>query len=184
MRLRRRKRDAASSQEERVVPTPSVEGTIEPRRGPRRLLHQLFEMWVRLRPARVTLGVRGLVVDPKGRVCLVRHTYRDGWFLPGGGVKPRETLSEAAARELREETGVVVAETPRNVLGVYSSRHGRRSDHIVVFVVTDWRVEESASPEIAEVAFFPPGELPPGTTPGTSRRISEWMTGVPPGHRW
>ena len=90
-------------------------------------MHQLFEFWVRLRPARVTLGVRGLVVDHKGRVCLVRHTYRDGWFLPGGGVKTREALVEAVARELREETGVVVAETaPKNVLGVYSSRHGNR----------------------------------------------------------
>jgi len=166
------------------VPAPVVEGTVESKPGLRRLLHQLFEFWVRLRPARVTLGVRGLVVDHKGRVCLVRHTYRDGWFLPGGGVKTREALVDAVARELREETGVVVAETPQNVLGVYSSRHGNRSDHIVVFVVTDWRVEESASPEIAEVAFFPPDELPPGTTPGTSRRISEWMTGVPPGHRW
>ena len=177
-RLKRRKK------RERSATPRMVEGTIESKPGARRLLHQLFEAWVRLRPARVTLGVRGLVVDPKGRICLVRHTYRDGWFLPGGGVKPRETLSEAAARELREETGIVVAEAPRKVLGVYSSRHGRRSDHIVVFVVTDWRVEESVSPEIAEVAFFPPGELPSGTTPGTSRRISEWMTGVPPGHRW
>ena len=181
LRLRRRKK---RDRPERSASPPMVEGTVASKPGARRLLHQLFEVWVRLRPARVTLGVRGLAVDPKGRVCLVRHTYRDGWFLPGGGVKPRETLSEAAARELREETGIIVAEAPRSVLGVYSSRHGHRSDHIVVFVVTDWRVEESASPEIAEVAFFPPDELPPGTTPGTSRRISEWMTGVPPGHRW
>lgn len=181
LRLRRRKK---GDRPERSASPPMVEGTVESKPGTRRLLHQLFEAWVRLRPARVTLGVRGLAVDPKGLVCLVRHTYRDGWFLPGGGVKPRETLSEAAARELREETGIVVAEAPRSVLGVYSSRHGHRSDHIVVFVVTDWRVEESASPEIAEVAFFSPDELPPGTTPGTSRRISEWMTGVPPGHRW
>ncbi len=184
MRLPRLKRRTKPDRPERAAPAPVVEGTVESKPGVRRMLHQLFEFWVRLRPARVTLGVRGLVVDHKGRVCLVRHTYRDGWFLPGGGVKTREALVEAVARELREETGVVVAETPQNVLGVYSSRHGNRSDHIVVFVVTDWRVEESVSPEIAEVAFFPPGELPPGTTPGTSRRISEWMTGVPPGHRW
>ena len=181
---RRWKLRRTGDRSKRSASPPMVEGTVAPKPGLRRLLHQLYEFWVRLRPARVTLGVRGLAVDPKGRVCLVRHTYRDGWFLPGGGVKPRETLADAAARELREETGIVVAEIPRSVLGVYSSRHGHRSDHIVVFVVTDWRVEESASPEIAEVAFFPPDELPPGTTPGTSRRISEWMTGVPPGHRW
>ncbi len=181
--LRPRRRQGRQ-RSKRSAAAPMVEGTIASKPGARRLLHQLYEFWLRLRPARVTVGVRGLVVDAKGRVCLVRHTYREGWFLPGGAVKPRETLSEAAARELREETGIVVAEAPHNMLGVYSSPHGHRSDHVVVFVITEWRVEESASSEIAEVGFFLPNELPTGTTPGTSRRISEWMTGVPPGHLW
>ena len=150
----------------------------------RRLLYRLYQFWGRLRPARLTVGVRGLVVDGEDRVCLVRHTYREGWFLPGGGVKTGESLVEAMSRELREETGIELPETPQRVHGVYSSFREHKSDHIVVFVVRDWKVGSTSSPEIAEVGFFAPEELPSGTSAATTRRIKEYVTGVPPGHRW
>jgi 8-oxo-dGTP pyrophosphatase MutT (NUDIX family) len=40
------------------------------------------------------------------RVLFVRHSYRRGYFLPGGSVRREETLREAARRELREEVGI------------------------------------------------------------------------------
>ena len=49
----------------------------------------------------MTLGVRAVVTDDRGRVLLVRHTYLAGWWLPGGGVDRGETTQAAVVRELR-----------------------------------------------------------------------------------
>jgi len=57
---------------------------------------------------------RVLVVDAQGRVLLL-HGFDPArpdepyWFTIGGGAQPGETLAEAAARELREESGINAA---------------------------------------------------------------------------
>ena len=52
-----------------------------------------------------------IVRDDDGRVLLVRRANepsRGLWSVPGGRVEPGETPPEAAAREVREETGLDV----------------------------------------------------------------------------
>jgi 8-oxo-dGTP pyrophosphatase MutT (NUDIX family) len=57
---------------------------------------------------------RVLVVDAGGRVLLLHGVDpADGappyWFTIGGGAGPGESLAEAAARELGEETGIIAS---------------------------------------------------------------------------
>lgn len=145
-----------------------------------RVLHSYFRF------ARgMTLGVRAAVLNDVGEVFLVRHTYTPGWQLPGGGVEAGEPLIEALARELSEEARISLA-GPAALFGVYFNRKISRRDHVALYVVRDFVVDETKKPdmEIAEAGFFPLDALPPGLTPGTRRRLAEIAQGTAPATEW
>jgi 8-oxo-dGTP pyrophosphatase MutT (NUDIX family) len=136
----------------------------------------------------VTLGVRCLVVDTTGAVLLVRHTYVPGWHLPGGAVDPGESTAEAAAREVAEETGVVLVVPPR-LAGLFLNEALAARDHIAFFVARDHPAVDPASlrPRVGEIAaarMAAADRLPDDTTPATRRRIGEVLSGAPAGDRW
>lgn len=131
----------------------------------------------------LTIGTRTLVLRDGG-VLLVRHTYAPGWLLPGGGVERRETVYEAAVREVREETAVVSEEEPL-LHGVFLNDKNFPGDHVACFVLRKFRIETFKSNlEIAEASFFALDALPVGTTGGTRRRIDEVVKGVPLTRDW
>ena len=150
-----------------------------------RLLGKAARMVWRIAKPR-TIGVRALLLDPAGsRVALVRHTYLDGWYLPGGGVKKREGVTHALHRELAEEVAVAGA-TVERVLGVYHNRREGKDDHVIVYVARAGgdALHGADRLEVAEVGWFAVDALPEGTTPATRRRIAEFRAGVTGGGSW
>jgi 8-oxo-dGTP pyrophosphatase MutT (NUDIX family) len=135
-----------------------------------RLLYRLFQIYLFVvRP--LTFGVRVMMVR-RGRVLLVRQTYMDGWFIPGGRIERGETLEQAARREAREEVGATLRRL--SLMGVYSNFKEWKSDHNVLFFSDDFALSGGHDREVAEMRFFPLDSLPAGLWPGHRRRLLDY----------
>jgi ADP-ribose pyrophosphatase YjhB (NUDIX family) len=145
---------------------------------PNRVLTAMFRPIWRMRRG-LTLGAQGAVIDGEGRVLLVRHSYRPGWWFPGGGVEWGETLVTALARELDEEVGVTLTAEPA-LHGMFANFRNFPGDHIAVFVVRHWRRREEYCKrgEIAEARMFAWRDLPEQIDPGTRARVAEIFDGA------
>ena len=146
----------------------------------RRILH-LYWRFAR----GLTLGVRGVVLDPRGRVFLVKHSYIPGWHLPGGGVELGETLVAALTRELAEEGNIEVIGSP-DLFGVYWNRRIAWRDHVALYVVRSFRQTTPPQPnhEIVAHGFFAADALPEDTSRGARARIAEVLGGHAPAEIW
>ena len=70
--------------------------------------------------APLLVGCSAVLFDPDGeKVLLTRRADNGQWVLPGGGLEAGESLAEACAREVLEETGLTVRVV--RLLGVYSN---------------------------------------------------------------
>lgn len=134
-----------------------------------RLLLRIFRglpAWARRRVVRVlapqfTAGSVCLIERTDGKVLLIRQSYRNHWGLPGGLLQRREAPEAAAVREIAEEVGLDIELVSEPVIVVDASV--RRID--IAFRASpspgaDVEHVVPVSPEIVEVEWFDPTELP------------------------
>jgi ADP-ribose pyrophosphatase YjhB (NUDIX family) len=125
-------------------------------------------------------SVTGLVFDEQQRVLLVRPAKRDIWVAPGGAVDPDEAPQNALAREVWEETGLLVE--PTQLLGVFGGPEFRvwySNGDEVGYVMAIYECRQiggelkADQQEISEARFFAADEL-------ASVTLSRWARLVVP----
>lgn len=113
------------------------------------------------------------------RTLLVFHTKGQFWVQPGGHLESGDaSIADAALRELREETGVVVSGLVEPLAYDFdhhglSSAFGRCSSHldIGVAVVVSEDAALIVSDESEDVRWWPIDALPDQVPPGFDRRV-------------
>jgi ADP-ribose pyrophosphatase YjhB (NUDIX family) len=135
-------------------------------------------------PTKVRLTVSAVArrEDGDGEILLIQRADNAHWALPGGHVEPGESVAQAAAREVLEETGCEI-EVGR-LIGVYSEPEfqtvemssGERSQ--LVNLCFEARVTAEIGPpttpeETLDTGFFAPDALPEPFVPIHSIRIED-----------
>jgi 8-oxo-dGTP diphosphatase len=121
-------------------------------------------------PETPLVGVGAIIIEgpiEEARVLLVKRAHpplQAQWSIPGGVLEVGELVREAAIREAREETGLIVA--PADLLGVYDrilrNPEQRVQYHYVLidFLCRKVGGELAAASDAAEVRWFSHADLP------------------------
>jgi ADP-ribose pyrophosphatase YjhB (NUDIX family) len=131
-------------------------------------------------------GASAIVADNRGRILLQRRSDNGRWALPGGLMDIGESIAEAIAREVQEETGLDVE--PERIVGVYT-------DPAHVFAYDDGEVRQQfsicfacrlvggevrPSTESTEVRFFPTADIDSlDMHPSIRLRIEDYLKDEP-----
>src|ERR1051325_1587155 len=63
-------------------------------------------------------SVNVVVTNDQGEILMIRRTDNDNWAVPGGAIDLGESVTQAAIRETKEETGIDCEIT--GLVGIYS----------------------------------------------------------------
>lgn len=107
-------------------------------------------------------SVNVVVVNDAGEILLIRRSDNDNWALPGGGIDLGESLTQAAIRETREESGIDCEITgllgiytdPAHVI-LYTSNGEVRQEFSIVLTARPTGGQPTPSAESSEVRWVP-----------------------------
>mgnify|MGYP000057448100 CR=1 FL=1 len=115
-------------------------------------------------PKEPEVGVGVVAVDDSSRILLVKRKYPPGagkWSIPGGHLELGESISEAAVRELYEETGIKgdpIGIVNIDELVVYDDEGGIKHHYVLIDVLVKPKNPlENAKPssDALEIAVIP-----------------------------
>ena len=139
-------------------------------------------------PTEIRLSVSAVVRrEPGGREILLMQRSDNGhWGLPGGYVEPGESVAEACAREVQEETGWTVA--VGRLLGVYSDPDRQVIDYgdgarvqavnLCFEAIALAEGEPTTPEETLQIGFFAPDALPGPFVPIHQIRVADASAGA------
>ena len=113
------------------------------------------------------------IVVRDGQVLMIRRAFQPEmglWCMPGGYVDRGEIVEVAAAREVFEETGLVV-EVER-LVGLFSEEG--RPVIVAAFAARETGGQLKAGSEAQELGFFSQDELPPLAFPRDVEILDRW----------
>jgi mutator protein MutT len=100
---------------------------------------------------RILVTAGAIIQDAQGRVLVQRRSDYGDWGLPGGAMKPGETVEETMRREVLEETGLIAGEC--DLYAVYSGQRMQYKypdGNEVVFVMFVFRAQSELEGRVAE----------------------------------
>lgn len=107
-------------------------------------------------------SVNVVVVNERGEILLIRRTDNNNWALPGGAIDLGESLTQAAVREVKEETGVDCEVT--GLIGTYTD-----PKHVILYTRDDEVRQEFSLVLTARAVDGEP-------TPGDESHEVHWLT--------
>ncbi len=115
---------------------------------------------------KLSVGCSAVIFDEAHqKILLTRRSDNGRWCLPGGHMEAGESVAEACAREVEEETGLQVQIL--RLIGVYSSPHmlltyadGNRYQIVALCFEAEAKDgEPGLSDETTEAGYFTPAEI-------------------------
>ena len=118
----------------------------------------------------------------RGRILVIRNSYRSAYTLPAGRLKRSEEPAEGARRELEEEVGVVVSSDRLRRACELVSREEFKTDVSTVFEI-ELDEEPALHPdgrEVAWAAFLDLAEARQLRMTSIVSQYFQWLEGRPP----